>query len=372
MDHVELSVDNLLLRPFLPGDTDAVFAACQDEQIQRWTTVPSPYGREDAQEFVASCPERWIAGSPAFACLDSRTGTLVGALDLQDCTAEQGPMIGFWVAAEARGKGIAVAAVQGLANWAFHDLALPRVRWSAYVGNVPSRRVAERAGFVMEGTARRGLEQRGTRRDGWMASMLPEDLERALGTPPSQVARVPGWPYEPITLHTERLLLRPFRDDDAPSLLAYARDPEVTAWDHERTPDLDAAVERARARADWTSGTLAAWAICSPGDREVWGGIVLSDVDAVGLCAEAGYGLMPQARGHRYAAESLQAVTQWAFGETGLNRISLRHAVGNAASCAVAKAAGYALEGTMRQSYRFGDGNLHDEHLHAHLRSAPA
>ncbi len=65
-------------------------------------------------------------------------------------------------------------------------------------------------------------------------------------------------------------------------------------------------------------------------------------------------------------------MTQWAFGETGLNRIALRHAVGNAASCAVANAAGYALEGTMRQSYRFGDGNLHDEHLHAHLRIDPA
>lgn len=372
MDRVELGVDGLLLRPFLPEDTEAVFAACQDEQIQRWTTVPSPYHREDAAEFVASCPERWVADTPTFACVDAATMALVASVDLQGCTAEEGPMVGFWVAPEARGKGIAVAAVQRLAAWAFDDLGLPRLRWAAYIGNVPSRRVAERAGFVMEGTARRGLEQRGERRDAWMASMLPEDLERAVTEPRARVERVPGWPFEPVTLRTERLLLRPFREDDAPALLAYAQDPEVKAWDHERTADLDEAVARARARADWTSGTLAAWAISSPDDRAVRGGIVFSDVDPMGLCAEVGYGLMPEARGHRYAAESLQAVTQWAFGETGLNRISLRHAVDNAASCAVANAAGYALEGTMRQSYRFGDGNLHDEHLHARLRADPA
>ncbi len=169
-----------------------------------------------------------------------------------------------------------------------------------------------------------------------------------------------------------RLLLRGFRDEDAPALLAYARDPEVVAWDHEHTPDLDAAVARARNRADWSSGRLAAWAIADLGDHEVLGGIVLSDVDAVALSAEVGYGLMPDARGHRYTAEALQRVTEWAFTETGLHRIELRHAIGNPASCAVARTAGYEIEGTMRQSYRFGDGQLHDEHLHARLRTDPA
>ena len=371
MESVELRAGDFLLRPFRTEDADAVFRACQDEQIQRWTTVPSPYPRESADWFVRSCGDFWAADNPTFACVDAGSGELLGSFDLQQCAAEEGPLVGFWVAPGARRRGVAVTAVRRMAQWAFDDLGLPRVRWAAYVGNIASRRVAESAGFVMEGTARRALEQRGQRHDGWMASMLPEDLERALGAPPSRAARVPGWPYEPITLRTERLLLRPFRDDDAQSLVDYARDSEVIAWDIERTPDLAAGLTRARNRADWSAGTHAAWAIAAPDDSEVLGGVVLGDIDPVALSAEAGYGLMPEARGHRYAAESLQAVTQWAFGETGLNRISLRHAVGNAASCAVAKAAGYALEGTMRQSYRFGDGLLHDEHLHARLRSDP-
>ena len=372
MDHVELRAGKLLLRPFLPDDADAVFAACQDPEIQRWTTVPTPYNHADAVEFVASCPDHWENGNPTFACVDRASDKLLGSFDLQECTAEEGPLIGFWVAPGARGRGVAVAAVQRLAHWAFDDLDLPRVRWAAYVGNTASRRVAERAGFVMEGTARRGLEQRGERRDGWMASMLPEDLQRAVAGGSSIVERVPGLPYEPVTLRTERLLLRPFRDDDAQSLVDYASDPEVIAWDIERTPDLAAGITRARNRADWSAGTHAAWAIAAPDDSEILGGIVLSDIDPVALSAEVGYGLLPLARGASLTVEALKRVTTWAFEETAINRIWLRHAVGNAPSCAVASSAWYAVEGTMRQSYRFGDGQLHDEHLHARLRSDPS
>lgn len=369
MEQVELRAGDVLLRPYRPGDADAVFAACQDPEIQRWTTVPSPYPQTSADWFVTSCPEFWAAGTPPFACVDTGTGQLLGSFDLQDCAAEEGPHIGFWVAVEARGRGIATTAVRRLARWAFDDLGLARVRWAAYVGNIPSRRVAERSGFVVEGIARQGLAQRGERHDAWAASMLPADLARAEGGHNASVARVPGWPSRPVQLRTERLLLRAFRDDDATSLLAYARDPEVLTWDQEKTPDLAAALERARRRADWSAGTHAAWTITDPDDREVLGGIVLSDIDAVSLSAEVGYGLMPAARGHAYATEALRGVTDWAFAKAGLNRISLRHAVGNAACCAVARSASYPLEGTMRQSYRFGDGLLHDEHLHARLRT---
>jgi RimJ/RimL family protein N-acetyltransferase len=33
------------LRPWRPDDVDAVFAACQDADVQRWTQVPVQYGR---------------------------------------------------------------------------------------------------------------------------------------------------------------------------------------------------------------------------------------------------------------------------------------------------------------------------------------
>jgi RimJ/RimL family protein N-acetyltransferase len=61
------------------------------------------------------------------------------------------------------------------------------------------------------------------------------------------------------------------------------------------------------------------------------------------------------------------AATRWAFGALDLVRIELCHAVVNPASCRVATKAGYRLEGTLRQSYVYGDGRRYDEHLHARL-----
>ena len=363
---VELRVDDLLLRPWREDDVDAVWTACQDAEIQRWTTVPSPYTRDDAEWWIGGSAERWASGEATFACVDAHAGTgeLLASFGLHDGGAEGGPMIGYWVAEAARGRGIATRGVRRIVEWALKDLQIPRVRWAAYVGNYASREVAERAGFVLEGTLRQGLVQRGERRDAWIGSMVATDLART----PKKRERVPGWLQSPVELRTDRLLLRGFDDDDAQSLLDYARDPEVMAWDREDTPDMDAALRRARNRRDWASGELAAWAIATPDDGDILGGIVLADVDADSMSAEVGYGLLAHARGLGYGAEALRAVSNWVFSSTGLERITLCHAVENAASCAVAKAAGYALEGTMRRSTRFGDGALHDEHLHARLR----
>ena len=53
---------DLTLRPPLPGDAEAVTAACQDPAIQRWTFVPSPYRREPAEAWPAAAPECARAG----------------------------------------------------------------------------------------------------------------------------------------------------------------------------------------------------------------------------------------------------------------------------------------------------------------------
>jgi len=361
---VELRVDDLLLRPWRGSDVEAVWKACQDPDIQRWTTVPSPYTRADAEWWVGGSAEHWASGQATFACVDAGSGRLLGSFGLHGVGDEGGPMIGYWVAGDARGRDIATRGVRRVVEWAFSDLQLPRIRWAAFVGNYASRAVAERAGFVLEGTVRQGLNQRGERRDAWIGSMLPTDLERG----PPEPARVGGWPLSPVELHTSRLLLRAFRDDDAQSILDYARDPAVRAWDREDTPNMEAALRRARNRRDWASGTLAAWVIATLDDSDVLGGMVLADVDADSLSAEVGYGLLPHAWGNGYGAEALNGVSAWAFSSTTLERITLCHAVENPASCAVASAASYSLEGTMRRSTRFGDGALHDEHLHARLR----
>lgn len=182
MEPVTITTDRLLLRPFGPDDVDAVLAACQDPAIQRWTTVPSPYRREHAEVFVHRiCPKGLRTGTAyAFAVQVRDTGDLAGAIDVRPArtslaAAHQGE-VGYWTARQHRGRGYAAEALRALARWAFTDLGLGRLEWRAHTANLASRRVAERAGFTVEGVLRSAVVRDGVSQDLTVGSLLPSDL----------------------------------------------------------------------------------------------------------------------------------------------------------------------------------------------------
>ncbi|MFG3350111.1 GNAT family N-acetyltransferase [Streptomyces sp. NPDC048018] len=176
MEPITLTTERLRLRPFTAADADAVYEACQDPDIQRWTTVPSPYARADAELFVTRLvPEGWQQdGEYAFAVEPLDGGPLLAATGLH-ARAPGVREIGFWQAREHRGRGYMTEAVGAVARWAF-SIGVHRLLWRAEVGNGPSRAVAERVGFTIEGVERAGLVQNGTVRDSWLGSLLPSDL----------------------------------------------------------------------------------------------------------------------------------------------------------------------------------------------------
>ncbi|MGW1029285.1 GNAT family N-acetyltransferase [Streptomyces sp. NPDC002577] len=203
MEPVTLTTDRLLLRTVGPGDADAVYAACQDPGIQRWTTIPSPYLREHADGFVGQLvPDGWRDGSMftlgVFLRDDTprdgaqQGGDLVAMVGITMRSLGTGE-IGFWAAEEHRGRGYVTEAVLAVSRWAFTSMGMDRVEWRAEVGNEPSRAVARRAGFTMEGTLRSGINNKGVRRDCWVGSLLPSDLGLP-STAPYLPAREPYLP----------------------------------------------------------------------------------------------------------------------------------------------------------------------------------
>jgi len=176
----QLTTPRLHLRPIGPDDVEAVYVACQDSTIPRWTTVPSPYLREHAEQFVCDyAPKAWAAGDVAtFGVTERGTGELLAAVSLHfDRGRDDGiAEIGYWTAAPARGRGITTEAVAAVCTWGFTSCGVQRLEWYAEVGNVPSRRVAEKVGFTIEGTLRSFLLRPGGERvDGWVGSLLGID-----------------------------------------------------------------------------------------------------------------------------------------------------------------------------------------------------
>ncbi|MFF9686061.1 GNAT family N-acetyltransferase [Streptomyces sp. NPDC014623] len=178
MEPITLTTERLLMRPFTPEDADAVHAACQDPEIQRWTVVPSPYTRADAELFTRKLsPAGWQDDTMYnFAVLLRDGGALVGALGVNRRGLPGTYEVGFWTAREHRGTGLTTEAVLAAARWAFTTLAADRLEWRAEIGNAPSRAVALRAGFRMEGEQRSALLNKGIRHDTWTGALLPADL----------------------------------------------------------------------------------------------------------------------------------------------------------------------------------------------------
>lgn len=180
MDPRTLSNGSVWLSPPTVHDIDTITACCQDPSIPRWTTMPFPYTREHAEMFITDIViPGWAANSPTWALRPAADGPVIGMIGLNPYNrpADGSAEIGFWLAPEARGRGLMTQAVH-LACAAGFDpagFAFGRLEWRALVGNHASAAVARRTGFHYEGLLRGAMLQRGTRHDTWIAGRLSTD-----------------------------------------------------------------------------------------------------------------------------------------------------------------------------------------------------
>ncbi|GGN61185.1 acetyltransferase [Streptomyces albiflavescens] len=156
----------LELRPWRPGDADALVAAGQDPAIRQWNLlyVESP---EDARKRIARMHERWRSEQGAIWAIarsDDDSGGAMGLIGWNDIDLIGGSAeIVYWILPAARGGGVVVEAVRRVSRWALEELGLHRLRLCHSVANPASCRVAAKAGYSLEGTMRGAL----LHADGW-------------------------------------------------------------------------------------------------------------------------------------------------------------------------------------------------------------
>jgi RimJ/RimL family protein N-acetyltransferase len=173
---------------------------------------------------------------------------------------------------------------------------------------------------------------------------------------------------QPVLPLSGDLELRPWRPDDADALVAAGQDPAIRQWNLLTVGSVEDArrrIERMHER--WRAETGAVWAVARQDGGAALGLVGWNDIDLAGGGAEIVYWVLPPARGAGVVVEATVRLSRWALDDLGLHRLRLCHAVANTASCRVADKAGYAFEGTMRESLLHADG-WHDQHLHALVR----
>jgi RimJ/RimL family protein N-acetyltransferase len=176
VEAVELTAGELLLRPWRPGDAAAVHAAMQDPLLRRWNGTAAG-GPDHVRAALARWAD-WSSGDHAsFAVVPATDGRLLGSVSVHSIDRAQGDAeVGYWTVAAARGRGVAVRATQAACAWAFTALLLDRVQLFHAVENPASGRVAEKAGFTLEGRLRRSHRYGdGVRHDELLWSRLSDD-----------------------------------------------------------------------------------------------------------------------------------------------------------------------------------------------------
>jgi RimJ/RimL family protein N-acetyltransferase len=181
---VELAVPTLddgvvRLRPPESGDVDAVFAYCNDPEAARFTTLPWPYERRHAVEWIEESTRCWADGARAsFVVVDVASGDLVGSIGLvrldRDADVAE---VGYLVKRDARGRGVAPRAVRLVTDWVLRDLGFARLELQTDVRNHASQRVAEKAGFTREGEVEPPERCRDRSERMVMFSLGPGDLD---------------------------------------------------------------------------------------------------------------------------------------------------------------------------------------------------
>lgn len=166
-------------------------------------------------------------------------------------------------------------------------------------------------------------------------------------------------------------LLRPWRRGDAPVVLEAFATTEMARQADQPVDSLDAAAHWiARRTAEWEAGSAYALAVVDGTTGTAVGNVAVGAVNRVHGLGWVSYWTTPAAQGKGIATYACRAVARWAFDGLGLFRLELGHRTNNRASCRVAGAAGFTVEGLQRQRLEY-DGVRYDVELHARLATDP-
>ena len=154
MNSQTLSLKTCAVRPFVPGDAEAIARVADNPRIaaRLRNVFPSPYTVSDAEQFIA------LSNSPDYQRVSRAIvvdGVAAGGIgitpgergEVHQRTAE----VGYWLGERFWGRGVVTDALRGFTDHLFEVTDLLRIYATVYDGNGASCRVLEKAGFEKEG-----------------------------------------------------------------------------------------------------------------------------------------------------------------------------------------------------------------------------
>jgi RimJ/RimL family protein N-acetyltransferase len=156
---LQLETERLILRPMLETDFDSLLLIFTDPNVMAAFDHP-PFTREQMQRWLQrNLDHQNQLGYGLFSAILKESGELVGDCGLEQMEDQGAAELGYDFRSEFWNRGYATEAAHVVRNYAFHVLKLPRLISLIRVGNLSSKRVAEKVGLTLaEEITRYGIQ----------------------------------------------------------------------------------------------------------------------------------------------------------------------------------------------------------------------
>jgi ribosomal-protein-alanine N-acetyltransferase len=136
-------------------DIVPIFEGVQDPIIPKFTRIPANYQIANAEHYVRERSPNGFTMQTEIQLVLEYDGNFAGALSFHTLVLDEAKAeIGYWVTADARGKGIATAATKLLTGYGFETIGFHRIEALVVESNKPSLKVLANAGYEQEGVLR--------------------------------------------------------------------------------------------------------------------------------------------------------------------------------------------------------------------------
>ncbi|MGZ3771659.1 MAG: GNAT family N-acetyltransferase [Bdellovibrio sp.] len=162
---------SISLRGVLGADADFLFPYIHNSPVTDNIVWDGPTTLAEYKDGLNQRETQHLNGEVHFFTIIESANNPIGTITIRPQNEFRAD-IGLWIGLPFHGKGYGTEAIQLITDYGFDKLKLQKIEALVFVGNLASRKIFEKNGYVLEGTIRSAVKKRGKLLDEWILGLV--------------------------------------------------------------------------------------------------------------------------------------------------------------------------------------------------------